>query len=92
LANEISGAGITVNNILPGSINTDRLDYFVSKQAAEQSVDKETQYNKAAAAIPAGRIGEPAEFGAVVAFLCSPAASYINGINLPVDGGKTGSL
>jgi 3-oxoacyl-[acyl-carrier protein] reductase len=92
LANEISGFGITINNVLPGYTNTDRLDYLFSKQAKEQGVDKENIFKRMAATIPSGRLGEPAEFGAAVAFLCSPAAAYINGINLPVDGGRTGSL
>jgi 3-oxoacyl-[acyl-carrier protein] reductase len=92
LANEISSFGITVNNVLPGYTNTDRLDYLFTKQATEQGINKEDIFKKMAAAIPAGRLGEPKEFGAAVAFLCSPAASYINGINLPVDGGRTGSL
>jgi 3-oxoacyl-[acyl-carrier protein] reductase len=92
LANEISRFGITVNNVLPGYTNTDRLHYLFSKQANEQGVNKEDITEKMASAIPAGRIGEPAEFGAAVAFLCSPAAAYINGINLPVDGGRTGCL
>jgi 3-oxoacyl-[acyl-carrier protein] reductase len=92
LANEISSFGITVNNVLPGYTKTDRLDYLFSKQATAQGVDKETVFKRIAASIPAGRLGEPAEFGAAVAFLCSPAAAFINGINLPVDGGRTGSL
>jgi 3-oxoacyl-[acyl-carrier protein] reductase len=92
LANEISSFGITINNVLPGYTNTDRLDYLFSKQATAQGADKEDIYKKMAATIPVGRLGEPAEFGAAVAFLCSPAAAYINGINLPVDGGRTGSL
>jgi 3-oxoacyl-[acyl-carrier protein] reductase len=92
LANEISCFGITVNNVLPGYTNTDRLDYLLNKQAAEQGTDKEAILNKTIAAIPAQRLGEPAEFGATVAFLCSPAAAYINGVNLPVDGGRTASL
>ncbi len=92
LANEISSFGITVNNVLPGFTNTDRLEYLFNKQAAEQGLDKQVIFEKAIAAIPAKRLGEPAEFGAAVAFLCSPAAAYINGINLPVDGGRTGSL
>lgn len=92
LANEISSFGITINNVLPGYTNTDRLDYLFNKQASEQGTDKQTILNKTIAAIPAQRLGEPAEFGAAVAFLCSPAAAYINGINLPVDGGRTGSL
>ena len=92
LANEISSFGITINNVLPGYTKTDRLDYLFSKQASAQGVEKEAVFNRMAASIPAGRLGEPAEFGAVVAFLCSPAAAFINGINLPVDGGRTGSL
>ncbi|HYJ63631.1 MAG TPA: SDR family oxidoreductase [Parafilimonas sp.] len=92
LANEISSFGITVNNVLPGYTNTDRLDYLFTKQASEQGINKEDIFKRMAASIPAGRLGEPAEFGAAVAFLCSPAAAYINGINLPVDGGRTGSL
>lgn len=92
LANEISSFGITINNVLPGYTNTDRLDYLFTKQAQEQGINKEDIYKRMAATIPVGRLGEPAEFGAAVAFLCSPAASYINGINFPVDGGRTGSL
>jgi 3-oxoacyl-[acyl-carrier protein] reductase len=92
LANEISSFGITINNVLPGYTKTDRLDYLFSKQATAQGVDKEAVFQRMAATIPIGRLGEPAEFGAAVAFLCSPAAAFINGINLPVDGGRTGSL
>ena len=92
LANEIGSYGITVNNVLPGYTNTDRLDYLFSKQAAEGGVSKDEILQRTISLIPAKRIGEPAEFAAVVAFLCSPAASYINGINLPVDGGRTGNL
>lgn len=92
LANEISSFGITVNNVLPGYTNTDRLDYLFNKQAIDQGTDKKTILNKTIASIPAQRLGEPYEFGAAVAFLCSPAAAYINGVNLPVDGGRTGSL
>jgi len=92
LANEIGGFGITVNNVLPGFTNTDRLNYLFSKQAADQGVTKEDIFERTTAAIPAKRVGEPEEFGAAVAFLCTPAASYINGINLPVDGGRTGTL
>ncbi len=92
LANEISSFGITVNNVLPGYTNTNRLDYLFTKQALDQGTDKQAVLKKTVSSIPAQRLGEPAEFGAAVAFLCSPAAAYINGVNLPVDGGKTGSL
>ena len=92
LANEIGAFGITVNNVLPGYTNTDRLDYLFGKQADTAQVSKEEILKRTIDLIPAGRLGEPHEFGAAVAFLCSPAAAYINGINLPVDGGKLGSL
>lgn len=92
LANEIAGFGITVNNVLPGYTNTDRLNYLFSKQASDQGLTKEDILKRTIAAIPAKRVGQPSEFGAAVAFLCSPAAAYINGINLPVDGGRTGGL
>ncbi|WP_018615549.1 SDR family oxidoreductase [Segetibacter koreensis] len=92
LANEISSFGITINNVLPGFTNTDRINYLFDKQAAEQGISKDDIMKSTIAAIPVKRIGQPAEFGAAVAFLCTPAAAYINGINLPVDGGRTGSL
>ncbi len=92
LANELGSFGITVNNVLPGYTNTNRLDYLFSKQAENAGTQKENILEKTIALIPAGRLGEPHEFGAAVAFLCSPAAAYINGINLPVDGGRTGNL
>lgn len=92
LANEIGAFGITVNNVLPGYTNTDRLDYLFNKQADGAGVSEEEILKRTLALIPAGRLGEPQEFGAAVAFLCSPAAAYINGINLPVDGGKLGTL
>jgi 3-oxoacyl-[acyl-carrier protein] reductase len=92
LANEIGAYGITVNNVLPGYTNTDRLDYLFSKQADTAQVSKDEILKRTLELIPAGRLGEPHEFGAAVAFLCSPAAAYINGINLPVDGGRLGTL
>lgn len=92
LANEISRYGITVNNVLPGFTNTDRLTYLFSKQASDKGLTAEDVLQTTVSSIPARRLGEPSEFGAAVAFLCSPAAAYINGVNLPVDGGRTGSL
>ncbi|MEJ7682458.1 MAG: SDR family oxidoreductase [Segetibacter sp.] len=92
LANEISSFGITINNVLPGFTNTDRLNYLFSKQASDRGLTQEDILAMTVSAIPAKRIGEPEEFGAAVAFLCSPAAAYINGVNLPVDGGRTGSF
>jgi 3-oxoacyl-[acyl-carrier protein] reductase len=92
LSLEISKFGITVNNVLPGFTKTGRLE-SVNKMRAEatgKTVDEiATQLESE---IPIGRFAEAEEVAAAVAFLCSPAAASINGINLPVDGGKTGSL
>jgi 3-oxoacyl-[acyl-carrier protein] reductase len=84
--------GITVNNVLPGFTNTVRADYVIRKKATDSGKTEDEVMKELVAEIPAGRIGEPGEFGAAVAFLCSPAAAYINGINLPVDGGRLGCL
>lgn len=92
LANEIGSVGITVNNVLPGYTKTDRLEYLFGKQAKDNSTTVDEIEKKMAAQIPARRLGEPEEFAQAVAFLCSPAASYINGINLPVDGGRLAGL
>jgi 3-oxoacyl-[acyl-carrier protein] reductase len=89
---EIGKFGITVNNVLPGYTKTGRLD-TVNKSRAEatgKTVDEVATLLESE--IPIGRFAEPEEVAAAVAFLCSPAAAVINGINLPVDGGKTGSL
>lgn len=92
LANEIGYAGITINNVLPGYTNTNRLKYLFEKQAADLGITSQEIEKKLLESIPAKRLGEPEEFGAVAAFLCSPAAAYINGVNIPVDGGRTGTL
>jgi 3-oxoacyl-[acyl-carrier protein] reductase len=92
MANELGGFGITVNNVLPGYTNTQRLQYLFANQAEKSGLQPEDILKKTLSLIPAGRLGEPAEFGAVVAFLCSPAGAYINGINLPVDGGRLSGL
>jgi 3-oxoacyl-[acyl-carrier protein] reductase len=88
LAGELAPFGITVNNVLPGSTKTARLDSLIESRmnttgATREEVEKALQVD-----IPAKRFGEPEEFGAAVAFLCSAAASYITGVSLPVDGGK----
>ncbi|CAN5849733.1 SDR family oxidoreductase [soil metagenome] len=92
LAGELGPFGITVNNVLPGFTKTVRADYMVQKKVAESGKTATEVIKALVAEIPAGRIGNPEEFGAAVAFLCSPAAAYINGINLPVDGGRLGCL
>ncbi len=92
LATELGPFGITVNNVLPGFTKTVRADYVIASKAKAGNITEEEVMKQLVAEIPAGRIGEPGEFGAAVAFLCSPAAAYINGINLPVDGGRLGCL
>ncbi len=92
LATELGGFGITVNNVLPGFTKTSRADYVIEKKAEETGKTNAEVLKALVSEIPAGRIGNPEEFGAAVAFLCSPAAAYINGINLPVDGGRLGCL
>lgn len=92
LSKEVAADGITVNNILPGYTRTARLESLVSARVkatgAAPSVIEQTMM----ADIPAGRFADPAEIGAVVAFLACPAAGYITGVSLPVDGGRLASI
>lgn len=92
LSMELGPFGITVNNILPGWTMTARLQSMI-KTRAEKSGKSEADITKDMIRdIPAGKIGEPHEIAAAAAFLATPAAGYINGINIPVDGGRTGCL
>jgi 3-oxoacyl-[acyl-carrier protein] reductase len=92
LSLELGPFGITVNNVLPGFTMTGRLEFLINSIADREGKSFESVKNEMISTIPAGRIAEAAEVAAAVAFLASPAASYINGINVPVDGGKTQSL
>ncbi|MBY0312328.1 MAG: SDR family oxidoreductase [Phycisphaerales bacterium] len=92
LATELAPFGITVNNVLPGYTETERLASLVSTRAAKSGVSQNQIEKELIATIPAGRFGKAEELGAAVAFLASPAAGYINGINLPVDGGRLPTL
>ncbi len=92
LALELGPFGITVNNVLPGFTMTGRLESLISTIAERENKSKEAVMKDMISTIPAGRIADSHEVAAAIAFLASPAASYINGINLPVDGGKTPSL
>lgn len=92
MANELGKYGITVNNVLPGATMTGRLDEIAEARAAKGQGTKTEVYKNWIEEIPLGRIGQPNEVAAAVAFLASPAAAYISGINLPVDGGRTKSL
>lgn len=92
MAGELAPFGITVNNVLPGSTKTARLESIFTANAAQRNVDRSVIEKEWLAEIPAGRFGEANEIGAAVAFLATPAASYITGINVPVDGGRTPAL
>lgn len=92
MANEVAQFGITVNNILPGSTSTERLSSIINARAEKKGTTYEEEAEIWRNNIPAKRFAEPKEIGNAIAFLASPAASYINGINLPVDGGRTKSL
>jgi 3-oxoacyl-[acyl-carrier protein] reductase len=92
LSAEVAPFGITVNNILPGATDTDRLAEVLASKAANSGQPLADVIAHEAASIPAGRFAQPEELGEAIAFLASPAAAYINGINLPVDGGRTGCL
>ena len=84
--------GITVNNILPGFIKTGRLESLINSNAAAQKISPEELAAQMQKQIPAQRFGETKEIAALAAFLASPAAAYINGTSIPVDGGKTGAF
>jgi len=92
LANELGAYGITVNNVLPGSTMTGRLEEVISGKANKMGKSIDEIRMEMIQEIPVKRIGEPYEIAAVIGFLASPAAAYVNGVNIPVDGGRTGSL
>jgi 3-oxoacyl-[acyl-carrier protein] reductase len=92
MANELGPFGITVNNVLPGATMTARLDSIAENKANKTGSTKEAVLKQMASASPAQRVGQPEEVANAVAFLASPAAAFINGINLPVDGGRTPCL
>jgi 3-oxoacyl-[acyl-carrier protein] reductase len=92
LAAELAPFGITVNNVLPGSTHTPRIQQIVATRAEKSGRSHDDVQGDMEAEVPMQRFADPAEIAAAVAFLASPAASYITGINLPVDGGRTRSL
>ncbi len=89
---ELGSYGITVNNVLPGYTRTGRLDAVLNMRAEAQQKTPADLAAQMESEIPVGRFAEPEEVAAAVAFLCTPAAASISGINIPVDGGKTGSM
>ena len=92
LANELGQFNITVNNVLPGATNTIRLQSIAEVKSEKTGESVTAIFDEMASESPMNRIAEPTEVASAVAFLASPAASYINGINIPVDGGRTKSL
>ncbi|WP_114749384.1 SDR family oxidoreductase [Pleomorphovibrio marinus] len=92
LSREVGPHGITVNNILTGSFDTERIQEIMGAQAEKQGASLEELMQAKMEKIPAGRLGNPEEFGYLVAFLASPFAAYINGTNIPIDGGYLNSL
>lgn len=92
LAAELGPRGITVNNVLPGMTDTARLRWLIGAKAEKTGESIEAVEKAMKAEIPLRRFATAAEIAAAVAFLACPAASYINGINVPVDGGRTQSL
>lgn len=87
LANEVAHRGITVNTVMPGVIHTQRIENLRQARASREGTSLQIELDKTAQLIPAKRLGRSEELAALVAFLASPLASYINGANIPVDGG-----
>lgn len=92
LSREVAANGVTVNNVLPGYTRTARLEQILGDRAAASGDSVEQVAAGMRASVPAGRFAEPAEIAAVIAFLCSPAAGYVNGVSLAVDGGRMQSI
>jgi 3-oxoacyl-[acyl-carrier protein] reductase len=92
LAGEVGQFGITVNNVLPGATKTIRLQSIIENKALKSGVDIKTIEEEMLHEIPLKRFASPEEIASAIAFLASPAAAYINGINISVDGGRTACL
>ena len=92
LSRELAPFGITVNNVLPGYTATGRIAQLARDRAAATGKSEEAILDGMRQNVPAGRFAEPAEIGGVIAFLCSPAAGYVNGVSLAVDGGRMQSI
>jgi 3-oxoacyl-[acyl-carrier protein] reductase len=92
LSRELAADGITVNNVLPGFTETARIGQIVSNRVSAEGRTEEEVRASMRAGVPAGRFATPEETGGVIAFLCSPAAGYVNGVSLAVDGGRMNSI
>jgi 3-oxoacyl-[acyl-carrier protein] reductase len=86
---ELGRFNITVNNVLPGATETGRLEQIMKNKAEKTGTTANDVKHEMSEEVPMKRLAQPEEIAAAIAFLASPAASYINGINVPVDGGRT---
>lgn len=92
MANELGAFNITVNNVLPGFTQTARLQMIIDDAAKKTNIEPEAMVKRMMEEVPMKRFADASEVAAVAAFLASPAASYVNGVSIPVDGGRTGSI
>ncbi len=92
LSHELAPFGITVNNVLPGFTSTERLFTLIKTWAGLHGITEEEMTRQLMAQVPMGRFADPAELGAVAAFLATPAAGYVTGVSLAVDGGRMRSI
>ena len=92
LAGELASSGITVNNVLPGATATERLRSLIQAKARASAITEEEMERQMKAEIPMGRFARPEEIAAAAGFLAAPAAGYITGVSLPVDGGRIACL
>jgi 3-oxoacyl-[acyl-carrier protein] reductase len=87
VARSVAASNVTINFLLPGAFATDRLRSYVETTMKAKGISEEAVMAERVATVPARRVGDPAEFGAACAFLCSAQAGYITGQNLLIDGG-----
>ena len=92
LSRELAAQGITVNNVLPGYTETGRIAQILRDRAAATGQSEDAIADAMRKGVPVGRFAKPAEVAAAIAFLCTPAAAYINGVSLAVDGGRMQSI
>lgn len=92
LSRELAPQGITVNNVLPGYTETGRIAQILRDRASASGQSEEDVAAGMRKTVPVGRFAQPAEIAAAIAFLCTPAAAYINGVSLAVDGGRMQSI